>query len=623
MIPELAGHVRVLVLAAMPASDVDEYRRRGLHDPCGTGINEVYCLNQVVPPRPTDAKNEHVRNTQRFAEALARLCSHQRIDLVEIPEYAGMAYGTVKLKRQRNWFLDQRIMVRLHGSIELIDYHERSAACTLQRRMVYTMERYVLRNADVLIAPGARTWAEYGRFYNLEREAIISPPPVRGCTPVRGAGTGSTVLCLGRVQAIKGVDLFVQAGVRWLEQGAPDELRFRIVGSDLVPGHEDYRRYVDALIPRHARKRFEFLGHRDPAEIPELVQQARFAVVPSRWESFCYVARELLALGLPVVTPPIEAFRELEGLCGVESFDGSSDDLLRVMVRQWEAPSLTTAPRLPPPVVAHGIQYAELAARGGVRRPPAIVPPELAVARLEGDAVDRHETVDGMRMRACEPSRDGGPHQALAKWLREENVRYLAVVLADWDGDVGALMVSADYLSRHAEVAAVECLPRYVAPGLEADPQATLLALSEADEVVRELFGLVPTALVFRRPSRVIEPLPGSARDVMRQLVSLLAAEGDVEILWPTDGHERRALLFREVARTGEMMGLPGGPTERWALGYLRRRAGEKPPSAVTRGGAAYWARRSWEILRDEGTRAYVRRIVHTAGQTVGRPRMK
>ena len=621
MIPELADHLRVLVLAAMPASDVDEYRRRGLHDPCGTGVNEVYCLNQVVPPSPADAQNEHVRNTQRFAEALARLCNDQRIDLIEIPEYAGMAYGTVKLKRQRSWFVDQRVIVRLHGSIELIDYHERSAACTLQRRMIYMMERYVLRNADILVAPTAGTLGEYSRFYNLEREAMISPPPVTACTPTRGAGAGSKVLCVGRVQAIKGVDLFVRAGVSWLEQGAPEEIRFQVVGSDLVPGHEDYRTYVDALIPRHAREHFEFLGHRDPAEIPELARQARFAVVPSRWESFCYVARELLALGLPVITSPIEAFRGLEGISGVESFDGSSDDLTRVMVRQWGAPSLTTAPCLPSPVLRHGDQYAELAARENLRRPPATSPGELGVGVLEGDAVPWRETVSGIRVWPREQWLDGGPHKALTEWLREESARYLAVVLADWDGDVRALQVSADYLSRHAEVAAVECLPRYVAPGLEADPQATLLALSEADELVRKLFGLVPTGLVFRRPSRVLEFLPGSVRDVMGQLISVLAAEGDVEILWPTDGHERRALLFREVKRTGEVTGLPGGATERWALGYLRRRAAEKLPPAVLTGGPGYWVSRSWQVLRDEGTRAYVRKLVHTAAQRVGRPR--
>ena len=71
------------------------------------------------------------------------------------------------------------------------------------------------------------------------------------------AGSGPAVLCVGRVQAIKGIDLFVRAGLRWLAEGAPPEVQFHIAGLDVVPEHESFRRYVDALIPDGMTDRFD------------------------------------------------------------------------------------------------------------------------------------------------------------------------------------------------------------------------------------------------------------------------------------------------------------------------------------------------------------------------------
>jgi glycosyltransferase involved in cell wall biosynthesis len=619
VIPELAGRLRVIVLAGMAPEDVATYRRLGLHDPCGTGVNRALSVDDVAPEAALHP-NLFVRNTQRFAHALAALCREECVDLIEMPEYAGMAYATLKMKRQHGAFAGQRLLVRLHGSLELIDYHGGTTSWTLERRLIYGMERYAMRHADTLVAPTGETFADYRRFYGLDREPLVCRPPVGPEQAAPGAGTGAAVLCVGRVQAIKGVDLFVRAAVRWLAEGAPASVRFRVVGLDVVPEHEGFRRYVEALIPPHARQRVEFLGHRSAAEIRDLAGRARLAVVPSRWESFGYVARELLALGLPVVGSHIAAFRELEGTAGMEFFDGTVEDLTAAIKRVWHrGAERAAAPVLPAQSAILGDVYARLAAEAP---PPIEVAVESRVDRLALDAPEATtpEVAHDVGWGAA-AARPAGAHRRLSEWLHAQREDYVAVLLKDWPQDEDALRSAAALLARDAELAAVELLPRYVPSGLLADPQVGLLGLSEVDELARTVLGIAPAALVFRRPRTPLDLLPGTAQDVMRQLVSQVCRAGArVELAWPPGEVPRWPVVAAEPSPDG--MGLAGAadPTQRWLLGYLARCVTQRPAGAwATVVGPVYLARRSWQILRTGGVRAYVQKVVEVAARRPGR----
>jgi glycosyltransferase involved in cell wall biosynthesis len=608
IIPKLAGHLRVLVLAGVGAQYTGAYGKRGLHDPRGTGINAVFSRDELAPAPAGAPENAFIRNTHRFAEALRRLCESTSVDLIELPEYAGIAYGAIKLKRQHGWFQDQRLIVRLHGSIELIDYHEGRSSFTLQRRMIYLMERYALRNADILIAPSRGTFDDYRDYYRLDRDPVIASPPLARLLPVPGAGSGTTVLCVGRLQAIKGVDLFVRAALRWLEAGGPPDVKFVVVGIEEVPGQEGFGWAVKAAIPPKLQRHFDFLGHRTVDEIRALAAHARFAVVPSRWESFGYVARELLAFGLPLVVSCIAAFRELGQCPAVSLFDGSVDDLAQAMARRWTA-DRSASPTMPAVAIDYGRLYAELAAGkpAGNARPSDDV--GARVLRLERSTVP---LVDGDAP-GNDPveSAPTASHRVLADWLYGQRERIVAVALPDWDGDARSLQAAAAYVAEHADIAAVECLPRYVAPALASDPEAPLLAVSEGDEIARTVFGLVPTVLVFRAPGDYLELLPGPPRALMRQLLQRLGRSGEIELAWPCRWSGQTTFVPGDgLLGDGDAL-LGHDATTRWALGYLRHRVSTshapREPGRTWEPG--YWARRSWQVLRDEGPRAYLRKV--------------
>lgn len=614
MIPELAGRLRVIVLAGMSPEDVEAYRRLGLHDPDGAGINRVVSVDDVMRTMPNHP-NVFVRNTQRFAHALAALCQEEPIDLIEMPEYAGMAYGALKLKRQHGAFAGKRMLVRLHGSLELIDYHGETTSFTLERRMIYGMERYAMRHADVLIAPTGDTFADYERFYALDRRPVICRPPVAGRAPVPGAGSGTTVLCVGRVQAIKGIDLFVRAGLRWMADGAPRDVQFRIVGLDVVPEHERFRRYVEALIPPELKDRFEFLGHRTAEEIAVLVRDARVGVVPSRWESFGYVARELLELGLPVVASRIAGFRELEDVPGMTFFDGSVEDLTRVMRQRWQTAALPGPSRvLPPSGAPAGEVYSTLLAGRGASAVEARASVRAFVRRLALEEPEATANRTSPRASGHQTARVLPPDRRLIGWLCDQRDEYLAVTVRDWAPDDASVQSAIALLSSRAEVAAVELPPRYVPAGLFCDREVGLLGLSEYDGPSDGVLGIAPAALVFRRPRVLPEILPGSPQDVMRQLLSYLRRHGEVEIAWPQGEVPRWPVLPADASADAGSPPDGGDPRHRWLLGYLGRSATRRPATRwATVVGPVYLVRRSWQLVREGGVRAYLQKIREVA----------
>jgi hypothetical protein len=339
-----------------------------------------------------------------------------------------------------------------------------------------------------------------------------------------------------------------------------------------------------------------------------LARRARVAVVPSRFESYCYVAREMLALGVPTVLSSIPAFEELRTATGVAFFDGSVSDLARVVARHWEASPGLTAALAPMPPPAYGDFYATLAAE----RPRAAASPP-AGARVDLFLLEAATSRGGTgRVDVRRPPSGTPLHEALRAWLGGSGAPYLAVALAGWDGDADTLAGAGDFLAAHPEVAAVELAPRAIVPWALADPDALLLLLAEGDAVARELFGLVPAALVFRRSARRLDVMPATPRGLVAQLVNALAADGTIELAWPPGSTRGLALAAGDrvtVPATRETL----APAERWAVGYLETRAAEQARVVADLAHPTYWVRRSLQILRNGGARAYVRKLLEKA----------
>ena len=142
------------------------------------------------------------------------------------------------------------------------------------------------------------------------------------------AGDGpARLLFLNRLERRKGIAELVSA-VRSLPEA---ELELTIVGRDTMSGPNggSMRAHVEELAAGDVR--IEVAEQVPHAEVADLIARHHAVVVPTRWETFSYVAREALACNRPVVATPA----------------GGLVDVVRPGESGWLARS--SAPRISPP----------------------------------------------------------------------------------------------------------------------------------------------------------------------------------------------------------------------------------------------------------------------------------
>ena len=127
-----------------------------------------------------------------------------------------------------------------------------------------------------------------------------------------GRGDGRTVLFLGRLHPIKGVDTLIDAW-RLVQDDFPD-WRLVIVGDDVDPwrGSTGYMDVLRRRVETSGAARVRFTGElRGPAKWAAYGAAALY-VLPSRSESFGVTVAEALAAGVPAITTRRTPWREVE-----------------------------------------------------------------------------------------------------------------------------------------------------------------------------------------------------------------------------------------------------------------------------------------------------------------------
>src|SRR5438046_823509 len=141
------------------------------------------------------------------------------------------------------------------------------------------------------------------------------------------------ILFSGKLQRLKGTDLFVRAAVD-LCQRRPERFEFDLVGPEASESwrYPSFRVELEALIPPGMRDRFHFHGAIEPSRLRELALSSAIAVVPSRIETFCLAAHELNWIGIPLVLNDLPAFADYfrDGE-NCRTFDGTAEGLRRVL----------------------------------------------------------------------------------------------------------------------------------------------------------------------------------------------------------------------------------------------------------------------------------------------------
>lgn len=184
-------------------------------------------------------------------------------------------------------------------------------------------ERHVLRMADRIIASTPAEQAQLRWLYRADPTKItIIPPgvdtshfypiPLDEAREAAGLPKGErTILFVGRIEPLKGVDTLIKAATRLRLRGISAEhpVNLVIVGGNPDATGEDTDAEMGrlrALTRQLCMDRMVvFLGKRDQDRLPYYYSAAEVVVMPSHYESFGMVALEAMACGTPVVASQV------------------------------------------------------------------------------------------------------------------------------------------------------------------------------------------------------------------------------------------------------------------------------------------------------------------------------
>jgi len=174
-------------------------------------------------------------------------------------------------------------------------------------------EAYVVGCSDVITANSEVECDELVRHYGADParieivppgvdRALFSPGPKAGARQALGLGDEPLLVFVGRIQALKGIDVAVEA----LAQLDDDRSRLLIVGGSSGADGDAYVERIQRCIDRlGVRERVSMVPPQPHHVLSTYYRAADLVIVPSRSESFGLVALEAAACGIPVVAADV------------------------------------------------------------------------------------------------------------------------------------------------------------------------------------------------------------------------------------------------------------------------------------------------------------------------------
>lgn len=189
----------------------------------------------------------------------------------------------------------------------------------MDARLAIAMEEFTIRRADLVTSPAQQAdvvserlgWAR-DRIVKIPFPVMVPPDP--GPPP-----SGSPrILFAGRFEPRKSPETIIRAAPKVLSE-FPDAA-FVFVGRDSPSGgHVSYRAWLESVARElgvlHA---LEFVDGWRPEGVTREMPRASLCVVPSRSESFGYVAAEASSFGRPVIASRVTGLSEVvcDGITG-------------------------------------------------------------------------------------------------------------------------------------------------------------------------------------------------------------------------------------------------------------------------------------------------------------------
>jgi D-inositol-3-phosphate glycosyltransferase len=240
-----------------------------------------------------------------------------------------------------------------------------------QRRIDAELD--VIGCSDVILANARAEADELAEHYHADRDRIeIVPPGVDhaffspgdkgGARRALGLGEHPVLLFVGRIQALKGVDVAVRT---LAALGRSDAVLLIVGGASGPDGAREVERLRVLVEELHLDAQVRFIPAQAHHALSTYYRAADVCLVPSRSESFGLVALEAAACGLPVVAADVGGLRTLvqPGQTGYLVASRDPADYARHVESILTSPAIAAAMSREGAALAAGYTWSTTAAR--------------------------------------------------------------------------------------------------------------------------------------------------------------------------------------------------------------------------------------------------------------------
>lgn len=282
-----------------------------------------------IPSPPT--RLGWIAARRRVYRTVAAWANAGEIDLVEVPDYEGMAAGWPSLSAP--------VVARLHGSASYfaVEMGKRP------KRTQYLIERASLTRADFLSSSSRYAADTTQSVFGLRSEKVsilynmTSVPE----TVFGGPRTPGKAVFSGTLTPKKGVVDLIDAWAVVVEK-CPNARLHMYGKAGLADSGASMQDYLVSRLPEVARRTVLFHGHVDRATLRAALQSASVAVFPSHSEAFALAPMEAMAEACPTIYSWRSSGAELieHGLSGILVDPSNVQDLSGAIIQVLTDPQL-------------------------------------------------------------------------------------------------------------------------------------------------------------------------------------------------------------------------------------------------------------------------------------------
>ncbi len=259
-------------------------------------------------------KNDLLPHLPEFTSGVGQFAAEEGISYGLIHSHYWLS-GRVGETLKQQWSVP---MVHMFHTLGILKNTRNRRKAEMESEERIGIEKGIMKSADVLVAPSPWEKERMISYYGADPEKIrvipcgvdltlFRPIPQAKATRTLGLSRRKFVLFVGRIDAIKGIDLLIRAIDCLIKKSClgKHDIGLIIVGGDKdadprIETHEMQR--LRKMVSRlNLEEEVAFWGAQRQDLLPLFYSAAEALILPSRYESFGMVALEAMGCGTPVI----------------------------------------------------------------------------------------------------------------------------------------------------------------------------------------------------------------------------------------------------------------------------------------------------------------------------------